>query len=728
MGIRHFSSARRSILICAVFFSAAKAFAAPGDLVTINDAASGSLLFDSQVAGQYVEAPRLATDVAITISGPIARTRVTQRFENVSDAWVEGTYVFPLPDGAAVDTLKMQIGERFIEGKIEEKQKAKAIYDQAKREGKKASLLSQQRPNIFTNAVANIGPGETIVMQIEYQENVALDGSTFSLRFPMVVAPRYNPLPVQKHVVDFNDGGWGSVDPVPDRHDITSPVLKPDDGPINPVTLKVDLDAGFAIGDIRSSFHAVTKSVHSDSHMTVQLSDETVPADRDFELLWTPQSGAAPSAALFTETVEGEDYYLLMVTPPSPLTETAPQPRDVTFVFDTSGSMQGQSIRQAREALALAITRLNAGDRFNIIQFNSSIDTLFGASQGVSEGSIASALAYIRSIDAGGGTEMLPALEAALRAPTDDMLSQVIFLTDGAIGNEQALFDTIAQQRGKSRIFTIGIGSAPNSYFMSRAAELGQGTFTHIGDIGQVRERMESLFEKLERPAVTNVTTTWPQGTKQEAWPAPIPDLYHGETLVIAAKSDAETGLLTLSGAHDGAGWQVDLPLDKASVRSGIAKLWARKKIKSLEMARASYGADRDALDSAVLETALTHGLVSRLTSLVAVDTEVSRPAEERIAETKVPHNLPKGWNFGAVFGDKASKAAFQTKRRAPLVPAAAMQLKEARPQIAMDMAQAPKAGIALPKTAALWSNKVVQGLILLLISLVLVRQIRRAA
>lgn len=725
MGLRHIISTRRSIIVLAVFFTTPGAFAAPGQLVTINDAASGALLFESQVPGQFVEAPRLATDVAITISGPIARTRVTQRFENVSDAWVEGTYVFPLPDGAAVDTLKMQIGERFIEGKIEEKQKAKEIYEQAKRDGKKASLLSQQRPNIFTNAVANIGPGESIVVQIEYQESVALEGNQFSIRFPMVVAPRYNPLPVQKHLVDFSDGGWGVVDPVPDRGEITSPVLKPEEGLINPVTLTVDLDAGFALGDVRSSFHPITKTTNSDSHITVQLGDETVPADRDFELLWTPQSGAAPSAALFTENVEGEDYYLLMVTPPSALTETAPQPRDVTFVFDTSGSMQGQSIRQAREALALAVTRLNAGDRFNIIQFNSSFDTLFRASQPVSEGSIAHALTYIRSLEADGGTEMLPALEAALGTPADDMLQQVIFLTDGAIGNEQALFDTIAQQRGEARIFTIGIGSAPNSYFMSRAAELGQGTFTHIGDVGQVRERMETLFEKLERPAITNVQAQWPRGSAQEAWPAPIPDLYHGETLVIAAKSDAQSGLLTLSGAHDGAGWQVDLPLDKASARPGIAKLWARKKIKSLEMARAHRGANLEALDTAVLGTALTHGLVSRLTSLVAVDTEPSRPPEEAIAQTQVPHNLPKGWNFGAVFGGQNTKAAFMQKRsKADLVPAAMMDLKTAPAPM---LAEQSAAGIALPKTAALWSVKTLQGLGLLLLSLVLIRQVRRA-
>lgn len=728
MTIQQVFSPRRSIIICAVFFTAVKAFAAPPQLTTINETTSGTLLFQAEIPGQYVAAPQLATDVAIAITGPIARTRVTQRFENISDAWVEGTYVFPLPDGAAVDTLKMQVGDRFIEGKIEEKQKAKEIYEQAKKEGKKASLLSQQRPNIFTNAVANIGPGETVVVQIEYQETVALEEAQFSLRFPMVVAPRYNPLPTVKHLVNFDTqgGGWGVVDPVPDRDEITSPVLDPaETAPINPVTLTVDLDAGFALGDVTSSFHAITTAEKSGSHVTLTLAEEDVPADRDFELVWTPKAGKAPSAALFKEEIEGEDYYLVMVTPPTQEAQSKPQARDVTFVLDTSGSMQGQSIVQAREALALAVSRLNAGDRFNVIQFNSRFERLFPKSQRVSETSIASALAYIRSLQANGGTEMLSALQAALSHQNDQVLQQVIFLTDGAIGNEQQLFDTIAQQRGKARIFTIGIGSAPNSYFMTRAAELGQGTFTHIGDIAQVRERMEALFEKLERPAITNVTAQWPKGTKAEAWPTPIPDLYHGETLVIAAQASADSGLLSLSGDHDGQGWQVDLPLEQASSRSGVAKLWARKKIASLDTARAYYGADLAAIDAAVLDTALTHGLVSRLTSLVAIDTVVSRPEEETLESAQVPHNLPKGWNFGAVFGKQGERAAAAFKGRtktAALVPAADMQIMPSAP------AQQSAPGIPLPKTASLWSSKVVHGGLLMLLSLVIIRVARREA
>lgn len=698
------------------------AWASPPQMMRINDAQSGTLMLPSQTPGHYVPAPHLASDVHIIVSGPIARTRVTQRFENLSEVWVEGIYVFPLPDGAAVDTLKMQIGERFIEGTIEERQKAKAIYEQAKKDGKKASLLEQQRPNIFTNAVANIGPGETVVIQIEYQETVRMDGADFSLRFPMVVAPRYTPGPAQKHLVEFsNDGGWGTVDPVPDRDAMTPPVLDPEAGPINPVRLTVDLRAGFPLGDVTSSFHGVTRTHFGKDHIQLKLQDGDVPADRDFELVWTPQAGTAPNAALFRQDSAGDSYYLLMVTPPTDTRTAAPLARDITFVIDTSGSMQGASMRQAKDSLALAVSRLKPTDRFNIVEFNSTHTQLFRRSQAASEESLSTALSFIRALEADGGTEMLPALKTALLPgdTPDGRLRQVVFLTDGAIGNEQQLFDTIAQNRGNARIFTIGIGSAPNAYFMTRAAQLGQGTFTHIGDVNQVQKQMTALLKKLETPAITHVDLAWPDGSAAQMWPAPVPDLYHGETLVIAAKAQASAGTISLSGDHDGARWQVDLPLEGAAQRSGIAKLWARKKIASLDMARAHYGADIAAIDTAVLKTALTHGLVSRLTSLIAVDKDPSRPNNAPITSVDMPVNLPQGWDFGAVFGTanaaqtKAARKAFAPQ----LLQASAAPAQEGL--AALMPAPAPmSAGVPLPQTATLADVKIAKGLWLLLIGL----------
>ena len=333
----------------------------PAGLVRPNDVNSGSLLFPAKEPGFFIEAPRLKTDVQMDVSGPIARVKVTQRFQNPSKGWVEGTYVFPLPENSAVDVLKMQIGERFIEGQIKPRQEAREIYEQAKAEGKKAALLEQQRSNIFTNQVANIGPGETIVVQIEYQQAVHQSGGEFSLRFPMVVAPRYNPAPIVQ-TVEFNNGAGFAVptDPVENREKIEAPVLDPrENAKINPVALTVNLKAGFPLGDVKSSFHDVDIKQDGDQSRTISITGESVPADKDFELTWKAAPGKTPSAGLFREVINGKTYLLAFVTPPAtPDTSSPTAKREVVFVIDNSGSMSGPSIAQAKESLALAISKL----------------------------------------------------------------------------------------------------------------------------------------------------------------------------------------------------------------------------------------------------------------------------------------------------------------------------------------------------------------------------------
>src|SRR5580700_2654089 len=268
------------------------------------DARMGTLLLRD--GEQYVEAPRLATDIDITVSGPTSRARVTQIFNNPTANWVEAVYVNPLPDGGAVDTLKMVIGDRIVVGEIKERVEAKAIYEEAKRAGRKATLIEQERPNIFTNSVANIGPGETIVVQIEYQEPVRRTGNESSLRVPLVVAPRYNPAPIVQ-TVDFGGRGWGQSsephrDPVPDRDRITPPVLDPRiEPPTNPVAITVHLNAGFPLGDVKSHHHVVTIGAPADDVRIIRLDNHVVPADRDFELTWTPAATSVPSVGLFRE-------------------------------------------------------------------------------------------------------------------------------------------------------------------------------------------------------------------------------------------------------------------------------------------------------------------------------------------------------------------------------------------------------------------------------------------
>ncbi|MBI3677859.1 MAG: marine proteobacterial sortase target protein [Proteobacteria bacterium] len=625
---------------------------APG-LMSRDETESGTLLLRTSTPGCYLGAPRVAADISIEIAGPIARTKVTQRFENPANSWVEGVYLFPLPEGAAVDTLKMKVGDRFIEGQIKERQEARQIYEAAKAEGKKASLVEQDRPNVFTNQVANIGPHETVVVQIEYQESLRFEKDRYSLRVPLVVAPRYNP-PPRAVVADNGDSPRLSLtDPVPDRDRLDAPVLRPEWGKMNPATISVHLEAGFPIGDIQSDSHAVSIVRSSKTAATLTLKDGQTATDGDFTLSFSAARDAAPTVSLLKERTGDGDYLMALVVPPSADQHVQPKPREAIFVLDNSGSMEGESIRQAKAGLLLALGRLKPTDRFNVIRFDDTLTVLFPYPVPATPENISNAESYVSSIAASGGTEMLPALLAALNdeTPNDTShLRQVIFLTDGEVGNEAELFSAIANKLGRSRLFTVGIGSAPNAFFMSGAARAGRGTYTYIGSIDEVGPRMAELFAKLERPVMTDLAAHWADVNDAEIWPNPLPDLYVGEPVMLTAKTAKLKGTLLLSGRLGEKAWAARLDLSRAHDAAGIEKLWARNKIAALDDSRV-LGADADQIDKAVLQVALDHHLTSRVTSLVAVDVTSSRPLTASLTTRSVPLNLPAGWDFDKVFG-----------------------------------------------------------------------------
>ena len=685
-------------LFVIVSFAQHQARADSAGLVRLADVESGALLLNSTEPGKYVPAPLLATDVQIDVTGPLARARVTQHFINPGDGWVEGKYVFPLPENAAVDTLKMVIGTRVIEGQIKEKQEARQIYEEARADGRRASLVEQQRPNVFTNSVANIGPRETIVVQIEYQQTVRQDGDAFSLRFPMVVAPRYVPKSATPQLVDFKpgEGGWGEILPPREPLDLEQPpVLHPDMGQINPVSLAISLDAGFALGTVESAHHEISLSRDGTRKATLTLAEELTPANRDFELVWKPAAASAPAAALFRERVGDEDYVLVMLTPPAGSTVSAAKPREVILVIDNSGSMSGPSMDQAKKSLLWALDRLKPADTFNVIRFDDTTTVLFPQAVPAHGENLDVARRYVGNLEANGGTEMLPALRASLVDPDagdSSRLRQVVFLTDGAIYNERELFTEITSNLGRSRIFTVGIGSAPNSYFMARAAEAGRGTFTHIGSETQVAERMSVLFEKLQNPVMTDIAASWPGGRNTQSWPNPVPDLYKGEPIVLSARMPKAEGTLTLKGQLAGAPWEIRLPLDAGETRHGIGKLWARRKIEQLE-ADARIEGDWQKHDGDILKTALDHHLVSRLTSLVAVDVTPVRPDGEKLTTRDMPVNLPDGWDYEKVFGAEAMPAAQRAAFKASAAPMLAMAAMPAS-------ADASSGGLALPQTS----------------------------
>lgn len=650
---------------------------------------AGALMFEGTSA--RVPAPLLATDVAIDVSGPIARTKLTQHFENPSDGWVEGVYLFPLPEGAAVDTLKVRVGDKFIEGQIQERAQARRTYEAAKAEGKKAGLIEQERPNVFRSSVANIGPRETIVVQIEYQEMPRYADGHYSLRFPMVVAPRYNP-------------ESSATVLAPPSGAAPTPVLEAasSGAPHNPLKLHVNLHAGFDIAEIKSSYHRVKVTKRTPRESEIDLAG-AVPADRDFELRWEARKGMEPTASLFRERIGGDDYLLALIMPPA--APVAPRPREAIFVIDNSGSMGGESMRQAKAGLDLALAGLRTSDTFNVIRFDDSMTELFPAPVAATSEHVAKARKYVASLEASGGTEMLPALKAALRhtgGPLQEgRVREVIFLTDGAVGNEDEMFAEIGTSLGATRLFPVGIGSAPNSFFMARAARLGRGSFTFIGDTKEVTARVATLLRKIDSPVMTDLVAELPGA---EVWPSPVPDVFAGEPVVVTAKMSAPHAKLNLRGELGGRAWNSVLDPDAATSGTGIGKMWARGKIESLDD-QVYTGVSKDKVDAEVLKVALGFHLVSRLTSLVAVENVVARPAGTPVHTQQVALNMPAGWDFNKVFGELPSRGAgagykpvgLQVRERAPKAKGLATAAEEVDlPQTATSMGMLALQGFAL--------------------------------
>ncbi len=621
---------------------------------------SGTLLMRMQAG--YRVATRMNTDIELKVSGLVARVSVQQKFLNDGAEWVEGVYVFPLPDDAAVDRLRMHIGERFIEGEILEKEQAKKEYEKAKTEGKKATLVEQQRANLFTTFIANIGPGEEITIEIEYLQNLKYDEGTFSLRFPLTLTPRFipgSPLPSRK------GSGWApDTTRVSDASLITPPVVVESED--HKVTLKAMINAGVPLEIVASRYHPIDVEEVDDGY-TVTLINNTAPLDHDLELLWRPVPNAAPRAMVFTETIKNDPYVLLMLLPPNESTANAVvMPRELIFVIDTSGSMHGTSLDQAKRALILALDGLKPTDLFNVIQFNSITHSIFPRTVSADTNNVRSAKSYVRSLKANGGTNMRPALEKALRATTTEThLRQIIFVTDGSVGNEQELYSLIERDLGQSRLFTVGIGSAPNGWFMRKAAEAGRGTYSYISALHEIDEKMQRLIRKLEKPQVTDIQVQWPDGLNPIVYPATVPDLYAGEPIVVKArlKNDPRPGdVVKISGDSAGGSWGGELSLAGDNESAGVAALWARARIEKL-LDDERRGTDPAETRTAVVATALEHHLVSKFTSLIAVDKTPVRPSSANLDKEQVPNLLPYGQSQHAIFGFPATATSAPLNR-----------------------------------------------------------------
>ena len=607
----------------------------------VNEAESGSMLFKFDDDSSIMQIA-LDTEVQMDITGNINRVIVEQIFTNPSDMWAEGVYVFPLAEDSAVDRLRMYVDERVIEGQIHEKEEAKKIYEKAKSEGKSASLVEQQRPNIFTTNVANIAPGGSIKVAIEYQQAVSISNNRYSVRFPMVVGDRYIPgtpsyTPDDSLGVSFNTTeviDASKITPISENH--VRELIDENYETNLPVRISINLNAGFDVASLNSTYHKVNTESQNQTTKYISLA-EAAQLDRDFELTWSANMSHEPEVALFAQENDNNIYLLMMAIPPkNDVFKKSDRARELIFIIDSSGSMSGGSMRQAKDSLYEALERLKPSDRFNIIDFDSGFEPLFDSAKMANQSHMNEAKRFIRKIDADGGTEMFKPIDFALKSRDSEsskFLRQIVFITDGQSGNEEAIFNNVSYNIRNDRFFTIGIGSAPNSYLLTKLADFGRGAFTYIGSQQEVRQKMNRLFEMLESPALTDIQVNFPPEITSELARDVIYDLYAGETITAAFKMNALPDSLEISGKTIDGVFNKTITIDKLSNISGVDALWARRKIDRLtDFYNNTYSSNtKEAARRDITDLALDYHLVSRFTSLVAVDITPSRPEHEEL-------------------------------------------------------------------------------------------------
>jgi Ca-activated chloride channel family protein len=626
---------------------------------------TGALLW--KTGDGLVPLPVLDTEVELAVTGILVHGTVTQRFQNATDDVIEAVYRFPLPEDAAVHRMEMRIGPRRIRSVIQEREEARRTYTRARSEGRKAALVEQDRPNLFTTSAANIEPGETIDVVLEYVDEVSWRDGEFGLRVPLTFTPRY--LPREPAVAPVPTSTPGRVDPAP-AADVFA--VGPDFH-LPRAKLRVRIDAGLELRDAGSHSHAI-ESFLDGRVWEITTTEESVPADRDFELWWRPLVEDRPEAALFVEQRADGRYGLLMLVPPRTGQAALGLPTETVFVVDISGSMAGPSIRQAREALLAALTRLRPEDAFAILAFDDGIDTFSPGFVDVSPEKLAQARRFVRGLEADGGTEIYPALSEAIALTSrsdSERVQRIVFVTDGAVANEEALFERIHAGLGRARLHTIGIGHAPNGYLMRRMATFGRGVCEFLSIGTDTDNRIAAFLERVDRPLMTDVALGWEGLAPEETYPARIPDLYPGLPLVVsfklgdashaavpgagvhaAAFSPGGTGVacagrVTLAGRLRDGVIRAGMELPEAStVSRGVAVRWARGKVRAL-MDSLNEGADAAMVRREVVAVGLAFDLVTRYTSLVAVEDIVSTAGDP--ASLRVPSALPAGSELGVL-------------------------------------------------------------------------------
>lgn len=572
--------------------------------------------------------PLKSTDVNVAIEGMIADTYVVQTYANEGSQPVNARYIFPASTKVTVHGMQMQIGSQIVTAVIKEKEEAKEEFEAAKSEGKSASMLSEERANVFTMDVANIMPGDQVRIELHYTEMIMPSEGVYQFVYPTVVGPRYvSP----------------ALDDTGTREEWTgTPYLKNGSTPADSYNIHVSVSAGVPIAELTSSSHEIQVKSTGDTTADVSLKNPSDYAgNRDFILNYK-LTGEQISTGLITSQGEKENFFMLMVQPPERCEVEEIPPREYIFVLDVSGSMSGFPIETAKGLIYNLLSGLRETDCFNLILFSGSALKMSNRSVPVTEENINKAACLIKEQSGAGGTELAEALEDAVRTPTvPDTSRNIVIISDGYISGEKEIFQIIHDNMGQADFFSFGIGDAVNRYLIEGIASIGQGEPFIVTDTGEAARTAEQFRTYIQSPVMTDIKVSFHGFDTYDVEPAVVPTLYAKKPIVLLGKWKGEAkGTIQIEGVTGKGKYSQTINVEDAAARdnNAIGYLWARKRVERLT----DFGKDADdpKVKREVTQIGLDYHMITPYTSFIAV-LDVVRNPEGDAADVDQPLPLP---------------------------------------------------------------------------------------
>ena len=611
-----------------------------------------------KVDGESYDLPLEHTHVKADLTGYVATVEVRQKYKNPFAYPIETTYVFPLPENSAVNGMKFIIGDRVIEAQIKKRQEARQIYEKAKKQGHTTALLEQERPNIFTQSVANIAAGSEIDVIISYVQDLTYDDGSYEFVFPMVVGPRFIPGNNTDENLNNKGTGWApDTDEVPDASRITPPVVGGGMRTGHDISLELTADAGFPIGQWEVPTHKVAGERLDDGTLDLTLAELKSLPNRDFVLRYKVDT-EQPQVAVISHSDTQGGFFTLVLQPPELDIDTLVGRRELIFVVDISGSMMGIPMSMCKTMMSQFLENLRPMDTFNVITFAGGNSKLFKNSRPANKTNLLQATRFVDGMRSGGGTMMKGAVEEALSPPIEaDRHRYVIFMTDGFVGNEDGIMKSTGKfikehnKNGrKARVFGIGVGSSINHNLIKSFEKHGKGLslfVTKREDPTKAVQRMQSV---IDHPVMTDISVDWGKLSVKSVFPKKLPDMFASRPLFIHGRyNELESDTITVRGTLNGS--PIEMPLEvsfkeKASNDKVLPLLWARAKITELEEEKL-FGDKEKAIED-ITQIGLDFKLVTAFTSFVAVDssTVVSDGDPLKIIQ---PVDAPEGMDMGGI-------------------------------------------------------------------------------